>query len=226
MSRPLLVLRPNPGNAATMARIEGAGLSAISLPLFEVAARAWQPSGGNFDALLLTSANAVRFGGDSLASLRHLPVLAVGAATAAAARDADFRVILTGANDAQALLAEAKAQGTACALHLGGIDTTIATGGIVACSIPVYASEPRAIMPEALAGLGDAIALVHSARAAKRFLQLIDEAGVARGGISVAAISPAVAAAAGVGWRTVAAARTPDDGELITAAAALAERRD
>jgi uroporphyrinogen-III synthase len=36
MTRSLAVLRPEPGNAATAARIEARGLTAIRLPLFEM----------------------------------------------------------------------------------------------------------------------------------------------------------------------------------------------
>ena len=61
---------------------------------------------GRFDALLLTSANAVRLGGSELAKLRDLPVTAVGEATAAAARDAGFRVETIGSGNAVDLLAE------------------------------------------------------------------------------------------------------------------------
>ena len=64
MSRPLAVLRPEPGNGATAARIEELGFRAIRLPLFAVRALAWtMPDAADHDALLLTSANAVRFGG-------------------------------------------------------------------------------------------------------------------------------------------------------------------
>ena len=86
MSRPIVVLRPEPGNRVTAAAIEGRGLRAIRLPLFAVQPVAWQaPDPAGFDALLLTSANAVRHGGAGLARLLSLPVFAVGEATADAA---------------------------------------------------------------------------------------------------------------------------------------------
>ena len=67
------------------------------MPLFQIEPITWRaPDAGQFDALLLTSANAVRVGGPGLAALRDLPVHAVGEATAAAAREAGFDVATVG----------------------------------------------------------------------------------------------------------------------------------
>ena len=73
MTRVLAVLRPEPGNAATRERAEIAGFATVALPLFEVRALAWDaPDPGAFDALILTSANALRFGGGGLAAFTSL----------------------------------------------------------------------------------------------------------------------------------------------------------
>jgi uroporphyrinogen-III synthase len=93
----LLVLRPQPGASATAERARSLGLDPALIPLFEIEPLEWtaaDPAG--FDALLLTSANAVRFGGDELKSLLPLPVHAVGAATAEAACEAGLRVSSVG----------------------------------------------------------------------------------------------------------------------------------
>ena len=59
----LLVLRPEPGASATAERACGRGLDAVVISLFAIEAIEWvAPDPGGFDALLLTSANAVRFG--------------------------------------------------------------------------------------------------------------------------------------------------------------------
>lgn len=222
MSRPIAVLRPEPGNAATVARCRTAGLETIALPLFAVIPLDWEaPDAAAFDALLLTSANAVRHAGHALASLSMLPVLAVGAATARAAAAAGLSVALTGSGDAAALMAEAAAAGTRRALHLGGRETTVAMTGIVAQSISVYASEPDDIDPADLAMLTGSTALLHSARAAMRLGELIDRAGLTRQSIAIAAISPAVALAADRGWGALTVAATPDDAALIAAARRL-----
>ena len=106
MTRTLAVLRPEPGNAATVARARAAGFATLSLPVFAVVPLAWDvPDPADYDALILTSANAVRHAGAGLDRLRVLPVFAVGARTAAAARAAGFDVAQTGCEDAAALLA-------------------------------------------------------------------------------------------------------------------------
>ena len=60
MTRPLLVLRPQPGADATAARAERRGLRAIVAPLFRIEQRAWDMPEEPFDALLITSANCAR----------------------------------------------------------------------------------------------------------------------------------------------------------------------
>ena len=47
---------------------------------------------------------------------------------------------------------------------------------------------------------------------------------IAIGALALAALSPAVAAAAGAGWRAVAVADSPDDRALVAAASALCDK--
>jgi uroporphyrinogen-III synthase len=213
MPRPIVVLRPEPGNAATATRVEQAGLVALRLPLFCVAAVAWTvPDPAQFDALLLTSANAVRHGGEGLARLRELPVVAVGEATARAARAAGFTVLLTGSGDAASVTAAT----TGRLLHLAGREHHAVAG---AMTIVVYATEPLPVDGSLFAG---SVALVHSARAAARLAAIVE--GEARESIVIAALSPAVAAAAGDGWRAVEASDMPRDEALVALAVRLAGR--
>ncbi|MEI9927647.1 MAG: uroporphyrinogen-III synthase [Sphingomonas sp.] len=225
MTRPIAVLRPEPGNRATAAAIEAAGHTAIRLPLFEVRPIAWRPPDpAAFDALLLTSANALRHGGAGLASLRALPVHAVGEATAATARGAGFSVAATGTGGAAALIADASDAGVRHALHLAGRDRTmIAPGGIVARVVAVYASAPQPIGNEAVGALAGSVVLVHSARAGARLAAVVDAAGIDRARIALVAIGAEAAARAGPGWQTVVVAPGPRAEALIEAAIALAD---
>ena len=208
------VLRPEPGNSATAARLRALGHRVVQLPLFEVAPLGWSPPDpAGFDALLLTSANAVRHAGPGLAELEALPVLAVGAATAAAARAAGVTVAITA--DAAALIGAA--QGHARLLHLSGQETTVSGDERVAQAIPVYASNPRTVTATELQTLAGTTALLHSARAAQLLGDLVDAAGIDRATIALAALSPAVAAAAGDGWARIAIAAAPTDSALIAA---------
>lgn len=218
--RPVAVLRPEPGNAATAARVAAIGRRAIRLPLFAVRPLTWTPPDlSGHDALLLTSANALRHGGAGLAALRALPALAVGEATAGAARRAGFAVALTGGSDAAALLALAEARGYRRLLHLGGRERTVSEGGAVTRAIDVYASEAIAPATGDVAGLAGSIALLHSARAAARLAELV--AAEERATIRLASIGAAVAAAAGGGWGGVAVADIPGDAALLATLRAL-----
>jgi uroporphyrinogen-III synthase len=211
VSRPLAVLRPEPGNAATAARIEALGLRAIRLPLFAVRPLDWMPPDtAAIDALLITSANAVRHGGPGLASLRHLPVIAVGQATARAAAAAGFTVEATGEGGVHDVLWRTVGRRL---LHLSGRDVAGESG---LPGIAVYASEP--VRADA-SPLNDSVALIHSPRAAARLAELVED----RARVRIAAISAAAAAAAGDGWAASAVAAQPSDAAVIAAARTLAD---
>jgi uroporphyrinogen-III synthase len=220
MSRAIAVLRPEPGNRITAAAIEGRGRTAIRLPLFETRPLAWDvPDPAAHDALILTSANAVRWAGDGLGLLRGLPVWAVGEATASAARRAHLDVVAVGDAGAAALVAQAEAKGVRHALHLAGRERTLEAGGIVASVLPVYASEVLPVTAEQVAALDGCVALIQSARAGTRLGEIVPD----RSAVVVAAISEAAAAGSGRGWRATAIAPRPDTGALIDTAIALAD---
>ncbi|RDE06030.1 uroporphyrinogen-III synthase [Sphingomonas aracearum] len=213
--RPVAVLRPEPGNAATCARVADRGWPALALPLFAIRPLAWSPpDAAAFDALLLTSANAARHGGDQLRALAALPVVAVGEATAAAARGAGLTVELTGNGDAISATAMARAHGLPRLLHLGGRERRSLPDVL---SIAVYASE--ALDDVDAAPLAGSLALLHSPRAASRLAGLVAEP--IRRTIALAAISPAASAVAGTGWQALATASAPTDAALLDAAARL-----
>lgn len=221
MTRPLAVLRPEPGNTATADRVEALGLQAIRLPLFALRALRWAPPDpADHDALLLTSANALRWAGLDLADLLSLPVLAVGEKTAEIARLAGFDVMAAGNADAAAMLALASARGLSRVLHLSGRERAIEPHGPLTRAIPVYASEEVPVAAERIERLRGATALLHSARAAARLGELVDIHEIARSEIVIAALSPAVAAAAGGGWAAITIAAAPTDAALIAAARA------
>lgn len=222
MTRPLAVLRPEPGNAATCARAAAAGFETLSLPLFAVEALDWDvPDPAQHDALILTSANALRFGGFGIAALTGLPVLAVGPHTAAAARAAGFDVMAIGGGDGAQIARLAEQRGICRALHLTGRDRTLGAGGAIASVLAVYHSVAVPIAPAALQALDGTIALLHSTRAARQLETLIGSAELDRSRIAVAAFSRAIADGLGPGWGGIAAAAVPDDAALFAAALAL-----
>jgi uroporphyrinogen-III synthase len=216
--RRVLVLRPEPGASATVERARSRGLDAVALPLFEVEQVEWDaPEPNRFDAILLTSANAVRHGGDGLKELRGLPVHAVGAATADAARQAGFELASWGEVGVERLLDAIDPQ--LKLLHLAGADRKVPTGPRQEItSVVVYRAKAKAGVDVSTAK--GCVALIHSTRAAERFAELIDQAGVDRGSIAIAAISREAAEALGGGWSAIDAVESPDDDALL----ALTER--
>lgn len=217
--RRVLVLRPEPGNADTVARLAMLGVAATPLPLFGVESVEWTPpSVETFDALLLTSANALRYGGAGLAALATLPAWCVGEATAGAARKAGLTVGRVGAEGVAALLSGTSER----LLWLCGEQRTSlpARHQRRVTAIPVY----RTIDLPFPAGAFDrsCLALLHSTRAARRLATLVAPAA-ARARVAIVAISPDVAASAGEGWRGVAVASRPDDAEMVAIAAKLCQ---
>lgn len=213
--KPLLVLRPEPGNRATIERAQSMGLEARACPLFGIEAVNWtSPDPNGFDALLFTSANALRHGGEALATLTALPVLAVGRATAEAAKSSRFNVTMTGSDDVQALLEALP--GAQRLLHLTGADHRHLETRHAVETIIVYASIAleAAIIPS-----GEFVALVHSPRAGARLAALAPD----RGKVSIAAISARAAAACGPGWVATAVSAQPDDSALLAVAARLCQ---
>lgn len=222
--RRLIVLRPEPGASETVRRARAMGLEARAMPLFQVEPVAWQaPEAGSFNALLLTSANAVRHGGEQLSALRGLPVHAVGEATATAARDAGFDIRSTGDNGVERLLGSIEQDSKL--LHLCGEHRTGVDARQEVVAVPVYRSIELK-MPDDFDAIGSSAVAIHSPRAARRFAQLAGEAGLDRAHVRIAAISAAALAAAGDGWERAEAAAQPDEDALLAVAARLCDKPD
>jgi uroporphyrinogen-III synthase len=213
--KPLLILRPEPGAGATAMRATALNLTPIVRPLFAIVARAWDaPDATGHDALVLTSANAVRYAGPQLNAYAHLPVFTVGSATAKAARAAGLSDINSGSHNAASLFKTLERRGFKRPLHLAGEDRTPYPDLFFDITTRVvYASDPVA------ADLPDepCVALLHSARAAQRFAELCPSPA----DTDIVAISAEVAAAAGSGWASIATADAPNDDDMLALAARL-----
>lgn len=211
--RRLILLRPEPAASRTAAKAAALGLTVAKIPLFEVRPVEWTiPDPAGFDALVLTSANAVRHGGPGLERLKPLPVHAVGEATAAEARGAGFAIASFGDGGIESLALPAGKR----LLHLAGRDHRAIPG---ATAVVVYEARPIA-RPQGLDTLAGSVVAVHSPAAGRRLGEL---AGDQRSSIAVAAISRAAAEACGPGWQCVEAASAPTDTALLALAARLCE---
>lgn len=217
MKRPVLILRPEPGASATAMKAREIGLKAIVRPLFEVRAIEWEAAGAvAFDAVMMTSANAARYGGAKLADYRHLPLFAVGTATEKAAKFAGFSDVTASNAGQSALIADISDTGCHRILYLAGRDRTpLPDVSFRLETAIVYASESLPA-PGIPAGC---VALLHSARAAGRLAEIVGE----KSSVDIVAISLAVAEAVGPGWRSVVAAQRPQDAAMLALAASLCE---
>ena len=218
--RPVLVLRPEPAASVTVGRAQALGLDAIAAPLFEVEPVAWQtPDTSDFDGLLLTSANALRFGGEQLEELRALQVYAVGQATAEAARETGFDLAATGRADVDRLLGSIDAG--LKLLHLCGANRREPVDARQSIT-PVLVYRSRPILAPDLSATPGSVALIHSPRAGRRFADLAGD----RSSIAIAAISRAAADAVGAGWKSIDVAGQPSDEALLALAARLCNKPD
>lgn len=218
---PVVVIRPQPGCAATVAAARAQGLDASGFPLFAIEPLDWKLPVERFDALLIGSANVFRHGGAQIEALRALRVLAVGTATADAARAAGFAVAATGNGHLQSLLDQLSADHQRL-LRLCGEDRVAVDvpGGVTVTEVAVYRSAPLAPPAGLMQLLAEGgVVMVHSAAAARHLASL----SLPRERIALACISVRTAAATGIGWRDVRSAEQPDDTSLLALTAAMCQ---
>ena len=228
MMLPLLILRPLDGALQTERRAKQLGLQTVVDPLFTVESIAWSgPPAQDFDALLLTSANAVSHGGTKLDAYKSLPVLAVGQATARAAENAGFHIAKTGESGGQQLLNQLPANRYRSILWLAGEQHSLFDSGERLLHIvPVYRSRAIALGEKAVACLdAETIILLHSARAASHLVSELDRLHMERDRHHALVFSAKVAQAAGRGWRSVQMADRPDDESLLSLATRLCQNK-
>jgi uroporphyrinogen-III synthase len=213
----LLALRPEPGLAATLEKARGLGLAITGCALSEIRSVAWDcPDPARYDGLLIGSANAILHGGEGLEHLTDKPVYAVGEATASAARAAGFTVAMVGSGGLQGVLDTIA--GPRHLLRIAGEERIVLTPppGVTFDEVIAYRSQPLPLDPAlpVLAG-GEALVLLHSAATARHFAGECDRLAVPRTGITLAALGPRIAAAAGERWAAVHLAAQPDEASLM-----------
>lgn len=221
---PLLILRPLDGALQTERRAMELGLQTVVDPLFAVEPMTWSgPVVQDFDALLLTSANAVTYGGQQLDAFQGLPVLAVGEKTAKAAENAGFQIAKTGDSNAQQLIDELLSDRYHNILWLAGEQQSELDPGERRLQIvPVYRSKAITLGEKAIACLqSETVILLHSARAARHLVSELDRLQIYRERHHAVVFSAKVAEAAGQGWRNVRTADRPDDESLLSLATRL-----
>ncbi len=221
----VLVTRPEPGAAETAARLTALGRTPILAPALLLAPRPLAPP-AHAQALLLTSRAAAR-----ALTPWPIPVLAVGAATAEAARAQGFAEVRAAGGDAAALAelcaATLRPADGALLLAVGAaysLDLTalLRAQGFRVIRRVVYAAREAPALPdlaaEALRAGQVSHAMFFSPRSAACSLSLLSRAGLAEAlaGIEALAISPRVATALqALPWRRIRVAGRPDQDHLL-----------
>ncbi|MEO9470304.1 uroporphyrinogen-III synthase [Parasphingorhabdus sp.] len=227
LNLPLLILRPEIGASRTAEKARLLGLTPVLDPLFVIEPMGWDaPAASEFDALMLTSVNAIRFAGPALAAYACLPVLAVGKKTADAARAAGFCVDLTGSGGALELLSALPPGQYRDILHLTGKDhiTIAAKDRFIDCQA-VYNARALFLGEAAQTALsGGCVVMVHSARAARTLEQEMARLALKPGQTRIAALSDNIANALEKQWKAVHVADEPTDDALLSLAASLCSK--
>ena len=222
---PLVIIRPEPGNAATAAAARALGLAVHAAPMFAMAAIEWDaPDRQAYTALLAGSANAFRLGGPQMAKFTHLPVHAVGEATAEAARAAGFAVARVGEGGLQPTAADLP---PGRYLRLAGEKhLPLALSELVIVDdVVVYAARPVP-MPEALAEAlrRPAVIALHSGEAAVHFAAEIGRLGIASADHALACLAPRIGKMAGTGWQSIEIANERTDEAVLALAGQMCQK--
>jgi uroporphyrinogen-III synthase len=220
---PLIVVRPEPGNAVTLAAARQRGLDAHGFPLFNITPMPWRVPDGAFDAILAGSANLFRHGGPQLAALTSVPVMAVGATTAEAARASGFTVSHIGEGGLQPMV-EALLPGRY--LRLAGQDRVTLTppAGVRITTEVLYSAQPSPV-PSPLKALlkCGCVILLHSGEAARHFSEQCDHLEIRKDNIHLACLAPRISDLAGHGWASIEIAKTRTDTDLLALAARMCQ---
>lgn len=229
----LLVTRPHAQAEETAARLRALGHAVLLAPVLEIVADpevSLDPDGA--DLVVLTSRGAVQAlrGHPGLRLVTGLPTLAVGEATAAAARAAGFSDVRAAGGDlfsvAEAIEADPNRPRTV--LHLAGRDRSgdlaalLAAAAVAVLTRVCYRAEAAKALPaDAVAALRegeiDAV-LSFSPRSATTLVALAtaDGLGPAVAGLRHFCLSEAVAAVfQGAGASRIEVAETPDQEALL-----------
>ncbi len=231
----ILVTRPEQDAKATAAWLQDLEHEALITPLMAVHFLPGPPLDlTGVQALLVTSANGARaLAARQTGSGVPLPVLAVGDATARAARDLGFADVDSAGGDVDDLARLAAARlrpGDGALLHVAGSKVAgdlagmLAQAGYTYRRSVLYDARPVAALPQAAQGAivdGAAGVLLYSPRTAALFRDLVLAAGLEGfvANLTAFCLSANVAARAGAGWRRVVVAARPTEPSLMDAVA-------
>jgi uroporphyrinogen-III synthase len=225
-----LVTRPELDAAPVAAALAARGIESVLAPMSRIVwaedgARQLSGALAGVQAVLFASANGARAFGRASTRL-ELPSYCVGEASAAAARIAGFRAVFSADGDVADLAdlaASRLAPGNCALLHASGdrvagdLGRMLGAKGFTVRRVVLYRAEPATELPaETVATLrrGEiGLALFFSPRAARTFVRLARDGGIAEtcDKVTSLGLSAKVAAALnGLPWRAVVSAVAPN----------------
>ncbi len=235
----VFVFRPRPDAERTAQAIASHGFEPLIAPLFEVVRLPGEAPAGDFAAIVLSSGNAVPMLAEGPQGWRELPVFAVGARTAARAREAGFGDARSADGDRNDLIAliERTLPAPARLLMIAARDRNedvpprLREAGYEVVLWEAYAAEAVSVLPEdAQAALrhGEVGAALHySPRGARTFLSLAQAAGVEEQALELTHValsanvaSPLISA----GASTVLVAEHPEEAGMLAALEQVSQR--
>ncbi len=234
--RSVLVTRPQEQAEVTAALLSDAGHRPLIQPLLDIEPCAVRfADSGAYQAVVLTSANAVRCLGETGVRL-DLPAYVVGTATAAAAKAAGFGTVRIADGDGLSLAAmirRALDPQAGRLLHPSGehvatdLVAILGAEGFAVDRVIVYRAVPRTSLAapaaEALADGSLNDVLFFSARTAETFTEIVNRRNLqaAVGTVRALCLSEQIAATAQreLSWKDVSVAALTDQAALLTALA-------
>jgi uroporphyrinogen-III synthase len=228
----ILVMRPFPDNEKTAAALRAAGFDVLLSPLLQFEPLPFHDDRTAYDAVVVTSANALRGveGHPILRRLQSAPLFAVGDSTAALARQFGFTTVLSASGDSGTLLelvaAKVPTGSTLC--YLAGVDisrdlaTELEDSGYMVVTrttyrmskVPHFNDAARAAFAD-----GEIGAVLHySSRSARAFVEAVQNAGLEIAAFSLpqCCISDGVAAILReAGAPRVMIAQSPDENAIF-----------
>lgn len=228
----VFVFRPEPDAERTARIVADHGFEPMVAPLFKVVRLSDTAPAGSFDAIVLTSGNAVPVLAEGPAGWRDLPVFTVGARTAAKVREAGLEDARSADGDRNDLIelirrtlpAPAKLLMIAARDRKEDVSERLKEAGYDVALWTAYAAEPVSMLPEdaiAALRLGKVDAALHySARGARTFIALAQAAGVVDAAMELTHValsadvaSPLIAS----GASTVLVAEYPEEAAMLSA---------
>jgi uroporphyrinogen-III synthase len=236
-----IVMRPEEDARAVAMRLEAIGHEVILAPLLAIVGRSAVIPRHDYQAVLVTSANGARAlaGHPDLERLRGVAALAVGPASAAAARQAGFGAVRQAGGDVNALTDEVRRQldpAMGALLYVSGetvtgdLEGALGAAGFAVDRVVLYAAEPAAALPAAAStALVERRAngvLLYSPRTAEIWVRLVTAAGLGQAAARRGhlCLSPNVAARVRAAFpdSPVTVAERPDEEAMIALALAVA----